>query len=606
MKKISSIILFLVFAATTAPIIAQDTEEQLAIQHYQEGEFDKALPMFEKLFWKNSESNYLYDYYFNTMMKLREYDEAEKSLKKLTRKHPENPGYYVDLGYVYEQAGDKKKSEEAYTEAINELTVDMGKISRVANAFIRRQKTEYAIQAYLKARQLMRDKNLLAVQLATLYQQQGDLEKMMEEHLNMLRESPGYLESMQNNLQDLVVDDQNYEELRVILLKKVQSEPNSRQLTELLSWLFVQKKDFRAALVQLKALDRRMKEQGERLLPLAEIAMSNGAYDVAEDIYTYIASLGEEGYYYQAAKRGFLRIRYDRITKLNNYSREDLTGLVAAYEDFLQDYHARDAIWAEAVMNNAKIKAVYLDEPEEAINYIDPVIEGLSLDRFTKAEAKIAKADYMVMANDIWEAALLYKQVQQDFKDHPLGSMAKFKDARLSFYRGEFEWAKAQLDVLKGSTSELISNDALQLSMTITDNLGLDTTDVPLKLFAEADFNFFQNKFATAEAKFDTILLKFPGHSLTDEIHYRRGNIRSRQRKFQEAVEYYAKVYTLFGDDILADDALFKAATIYQNSLNNNEKAKELYEKLILKHPDSIYAVEARKRYRLLRGDIMN
>jgi len=58
--------------------------------------------------------------------------------------------------------------------------------------------------------------------------------------------------------------------------------------------------------------------------------------------------------------------------------------------------------------------------------------------------------------------------------------------------------------------------------------------------------------------------------------------------------------------DILADNATFQLADLYENILGDTTKAQELYEKVLLEYPGSLFVVEARKRFRRLRGDDIN
>ncbi|MCK5206680.1 MAG: tetratricopeptide repeat protein, partial [Cyclobacteriaceae bacterium] len=56
---------------------------------------------------------------------------------------------------------------------------------------------------------------------------------------------------------------------------------------------------------------------------------------------------------------------------------------------------------------------------------------------------------------------------------------------------------------------------------------------------------------------------------------------------------------------ILGDDALFLIGTIYEDQLNEKEKAKEIYQSFLTRYPGSNKAAEARKRFRTLRGDFL-
>ena len=58
-----------------------------------------------------------------------------------------------------------------------------------------------------------------------------------------------------------------------------------------------------------------------------------------------------------------------------------------------------------------------------------------------------------------------------------------------------------------------------------------------------------------------------------------------------------------FNTDIWGDDALFYSAELNETRLNDKAKALELYSNLLVEYPGSTYAIEARKRIRILRGN---
>ena len=78
-----------------------------------------------------------------------------------------------------------------------------------------------------------------------------------------------------------------------------------------------------------------------------------------------------------------------------------------------------------------------------------------------------------------------------------------------------------------------------------------------------------------------------------------------KKKNYSEAEKFYNIVVNEHGSDILGDNALFNLAELYERKLNNKDKAKQLYEQFIEKYPGSFFLTEARKRYRLLRGDVL-
>ena len=191
-------------------------------------------------------------------------------------------------------------------------------------------------------------------------------------------------------------------------------------------------------------------------------------------------------------------------------------------------------------------------------------------------------------------------QVDKGFKHDPIGHLAKFKNTKIFYYTGDFDWAQGELDVLKASTSKLIANDAMELSMLITDNYNMDTTQVTMQRFARADLLIFQNKTDQANLIFDSINKEFTYHTLNDEILIKRAEIEIKKGNYEKAVIYLLEIVTAYGDDLLADNALYTLAGIYEKNLHDTDKAAEFYKKILFEHTDSLFVIEARKKFREL------
>ena len=291
-----------------------------------------------------------------------------------------------------------------------------------------------------------------------------------------------------------------------------------------------------------------------------------------------------------------------QITEGFAYTQDDLKTLEAEYEGFLNQF-GRGKQTSSIVLQLANLEALYINNLPRAISLLEDLKASPGLDRNTLARTKINLADYYLMHGDIWESTLLYSQVDKEFKEEQLGQEARFKNARLSYYNGDFQWSQAQFNVLKASTSKLIANDALDLSVFIMDNLNLDTTEAAISLYSAAELLVFQNRFDEAFLKLDTLRNNFPEHSLQDDILYLEAQVYEKRRDYEKAAALYQQVAEKYPDDIRADNALYALGQIYENQLNDPEKAKTLYEKIFIDYSGSVFAVEARKRFRILRGD---
>jgi tetratricopeptide (TPR) repeat protein len=609
MKYIFTVLFgFILLSAQPDALLAQSNiDETLATEYFQKGEYDKAAVLYKRLMDNFPQNVVYYDSYLTCLLNIKDYATAEKDLKKLAKKKSgNNLKYLVDLGYVYGLDKQEKLQKKEYDKIIDDLKPNSDQIQNTAAAFKRREETEYAIKTYERGRKLLKDNSAFSIELANLYKEKNDYQRMFDEYMTILDNNPYEFETVKDFMQDAVMKDEAYDIFKKILLKRAQAQPDNYIYADMLGWLFMQRKDFYSAFIQAKSVDRRLHEGGRRLMDLAKVVAGYRDFDLAEKIYTAVIDQGQESPYYIAAKRGILDLKYTKITQSGNYNDSDVISLTAGYKEFLNNYGLMRQESADVILKLAEMEALYEHQPAKAIERLKEYIEYPGIEKKSIAKAKLALGDYSMLNGEIWEATLYYSQVEKMYEDDPMGHEAKFRNARLSFFNGEFEWAKAQLDVLKSSTSELIANDAMQLSLLIADNLGLDSIDKPLKLYAEADFLVYKDQFAEAEQKLDSINALYPHHSLDDEILMERAQIAFKKRDYAKALSFYTKVYTEYGKDILGDDAIFKAAELEEQYLNEPLKAKDLYEKLIISYPGSVYTVEARSRFRRLRGDAMN
>lgn len=582
------------------------TNAELANQYMSTEDFSKAVVYFEKYY--DQDPFGAYSGYLQCLLKLQEYDKAEKLIKKHQRKFPQDPSVKLDMATVYEAQGATEKATKIYNEALKSLPPDINQVNLLGNAFTRRQMFDYTVQTYLQGRKVLKGAYPFSFELAEAYSQLGKYPEMVNEYIEMLEFNPAYLNNIQTILQNKIANDLSgglSDVVRQTLLRKIQKNPNETNYSELLYWLFLQEKDFESAFIQARGLDKRLGEAGERMLSLGRTCVSNLDYGTAEKCFQYVVDKGIEGPNYVTARMELINTMNNRITSSGTYTQGDLLKLEQDYKTALGEI-GRSIATAPLIRGFAHLQAFYLHNSQAAIDLLNETIDLPNLKPQFKAECKLELADIYVFDGEVWDAALLYGQVDKDFKNDALGREAKFRNARLSYYLGEFDWAKDQLNVLKSATSQLISNDALSLALLITDNTNLDTSYDALLAYSRADLLDFQNKDSIALMVLDTLMLNFPGHTLTDEVIYKKAQIYKSKGRYTDAVPLLQEIVDKYGEDILADDALYQLGLLYEEKLNDKEKAKTLYETLLTKYPGSLFVVDARKRFRALRGDKVN
>jgi len=599
---------FLFFGQSFHLAAQKESDSQLATHYYNNGELAKAKEYLEKVY-KRDPSHITFERLYNCYLAENDFKNVEKLLKQQIDNSYGAVEYNIMLAQFYENQKEQSKADKIYKSLVDNLTPNPTSIINLYNGFKSKGKNELAYQTIVKGRNQLKGSYPLHFQFAEYYGSIKETKKMMQEYLDLVDYNASYSSSVQNVLARVIdftnTSSEDYIILKTELLQRSQSKPDNLTLSEMVTWFFIQSKEFGTALNQEFSLDKRMSLNGRRVFELGTICLDNRDYASARKAFTYVKNLGEGTPLYYQAENAMLNTRYKEITTARNLSSSVIAETVTEYELTLKRVGTNFKT-LPLVMELADIQAFYNDQSRYAIELLT---KALTLERLTdiqEAEIKLKLGDIQVLHGDIWEASLYFMQVDKDFKFEPIGHEARFKNAQIFYYDGEFNYAQSQLDVLKQGTSRLISNDAIQLSLLITDNFGLDSNYTAMYWFASADLLIAQHKYQQAFQLFDSIILKFPYHSLGDEILIKKSKAMQQQGKWSEALSYLDELLKYYGTDILADDALFMKGEIYQNHLMDTQKAMDCYKAILFNHKGSLFTIEARKRFRELRGDVNN
>ena len=583
------------------------TTEKLAIQYYEQKQFEKANIYFDELFNRSAEN--WFSYYYKSLLAIKDYSKAEKITKKFLKEDKNNTFLYVRLGQIYKLQNNEKKEKEFYDKAIKDLIAFPPYVQNLATAFLEAGQYTYALDSYQKGRNATPEYPYY-FERAEVFKAMNDLKAMINELLDAIDFKESDIQLVKINLQNSL----GYNEetggfknplLKEELQKRIQKNPDKIAFIEFLIFVQLQQKDFYGAFIQSKSLDKRLNEDGQRMYELAKLFVTNKQWSVSKQCFDYIILKGPSNLFFDAATIDNLSVEFLSLTESALTQREAFISLEAnllkANEKYKNSY-----LSSGLIKDIASLKAYYLDKSSEAIILLEDYLLNNSLEIQLKAELKLMLADIYLISGEIWEASLLYSQVEKDFKYEAIGQEAKFRNAKLSFYAGDFAWAKSQADVLKGATTKLISNDALDLSLIISDAIAVDTNEAPLKLFACADLMIRQHKYEEAIVKMDSINLLYSSNTLGDDIYFKKAQIYMIQKKYKDVESMYKNILEYYPNELYADDAQFKLGELYEYYLSDKEKAKQIYQELLLNFSGSTYAVDARMRYRELRGDAPN
>ena len=583
---------------------AQQGNEQLAAYYFDHGEFEQAAQLYEGLY-KQTSNKYYYQRLLSTYLELGDYKDATRLVERRQKNYPKELCLYVDEGRIYLRQEQQKKAQKCFDKAIESITNNLQPVPDLAQAFISIGKPELAARTYLTARSKTKNTTLYFTELVGVYQQMGDYTAMTNEYFDLLDNQPKMMNSVQISMQKTLneaPDNRLAEGVRRALVSRVQEHPENKVFLEMMTWFSLQQKDFSFALEQAAAVDARFPEKGgEEVMRVARIAQNNGNLDVAEEAYKYIQRKGKDNPYYFDSRVGELEVGYARVNK--NYILDSMS-FKALKQNYLLTFEelGKNENTVVLMRHYADLVAHHGGDVQEAVSILDDVLELQRLKPQIRDEVKLELGDLLLFAGETWDASLLYMQVEKSNKNDVLGAMAKYKNAKLSYYNHEFEWAKSQLDVLRASTSKLIANDAMELSLLISDNMEDDSTYGMLEIFADADLMLYRNMLDSAWAGFDAVNRASLSHPLFDEVLMRKAQIRMKQARYAEADSLLQRLVDFYPTDITADDALILQAELNEEKLNNPEKALECYEKILLDYPSSLYVDRARKRYNKLKA----
>ena len=572
--------------------------ELLAKDYFDRGEFEKALISYQKLYEaKKNNSNYFFKI-VQIHQQLEQYNASEQLLIDQVNRS-KNPQYLVELGYNFQLKGEQNKAEEYYKESVLKIEEEPIYAYYVARRFEEHALIDKAAIVYERAMELRPESNY-HIQLARIYGEQGKVEKMFASYVNFIEKNLTYLNQAKRAFSQYISengDDENNNLLRKVLLRKIQSQPNVLW-NQLLSWLFIQQRDYNKAFAQEKAIYKQEQETLRGITDLARITIVEDEVEIANDILIYLVENAIDLPTVLGAHKDLLEL------ETKHASKSDYEGIGEKYKILITQF-GRNPQTINLQLSYGHFIAFFINDANRATVFLKEALET-RLPRTQEARVKLKLGDILVFQEKFNEALIYFSQIQASLKNSIISQEARFRVAKASYYKGDFKWAESQLKILKASTSQLIANDALDLKLLISDNKYEDSTQTALKLYAKADLFAFQNKTDDAIATLNTILENHNTESIMDQALYQQAQLFEKKKEYVKAEANYLAIIENYNEDILADDAYYGLAELYINHLQQPEKAKELYEQIIFNHADSIYFVEARKKYRALRGDAIN
>ncbi len=601
---VSAVFTFLSTAQSIDPVL-------VAQQYVNQGETDKAKAEYIKLSKERIYIPRIHDTYFKLLITTQDFKQAEKYMKGVLKEFPTQANFAVDQAVLYRAMNELEKQDEYLKSLIDQITTRAANESKInevrylASVLFNKSFSDQALETYQIARAKIGRSDMFALDLANIYRVMNQKQKMIQEYLYFSKEQPRNISYVKNSLQRYLTEPAELDTLEISLYQFIQTEAGNPVFNELLVWTHLQQKNFAAALRQARALDRRLANNGDNILQVGMISYNNQNYKTAQKAFAYILNDFEESPSKRMAEK-YALLSEEEVTK-STYPIDTsaIVSLIDKYEVYMENSRDVYSI-AEAKRRVALLQAFQLNQIDAAIATLTEMLSQPLGKHRVVAEGKMDLADIYLLDKQPWESILLYGQVERLFKDQPLGYQAKLKAAKLSYFKGEFELATSNLDILKLATSREIANDALDLSILIKNNTVFDSTDVVMQDYASIELMIFQNQIDSALVSMDTMLEAYGSHSIVDELLFLKANTLRQLGRFDEALESLEIINTAHYYELLGDDALFLKAKILEEDKKDLENAMAVYQDVLVKFPGSIFVSESRNRFRELRGDFNN
>ena len=579
-------------------------EAEVGMEYLKAGEYEKARVIFQKLAKSKESVKLIHKPYLQTLIKLKEWETAEKFLKKEIKSSDGEVKYIAEYGRLLEMLEKKEEAAKQFALAVDKAKLDDRALTELLTDLQQNGQYDLAIKAIEEARLASKQESKMPLEMAKLYLMTGKRAQMIEEYLRygMVAENR---EMVQTLLQDQLKEETDVELFEKILYAAIQKYPEQFYYSEILSWHLIQKKEFNRAFVQLKALDRRYKKEGVDVNQLGDLAYQNKDFTAAGKIFEYLVKEYPKNMNYPLWRRLLITSKEELIKTTYPVSNSDIRILIQEYSKMLTELGMNQRT-LEGLRSQALLYAFYLNQKDTAVMVLNKAIANAQGDQQFIDRCKLDLGDIYVLKAEPWEATLVYSQVEKSEKDSPLGYDAKLRNAKLAYYRGDFELAREVLDILKQATTREIANDAMDLSLLILENTGEDSTEAGMKAYAAIELLLFQHQDTQALMAMDAMLKNLKGNSLEDDVLFLRAKTYLRIGDVDKAIKDLETIHEKFAIEILGDDALYTLAKIYQDKLNQGSKAMKLFQELLTKYPGSIYGADARKRFRNLRGDAIN
>jgi len=577
----------------------------------QSGNPDKAREIYEDLYKRNP-SNMQYFISLNRIyVSLKQYEASEKLINQRLLSSPQDINLYGLLGSTYYLTGDENKGFSIWEEGIKKVPDEPINYRIMANYAIERRAFEKAIDFLKRGKKLSDNALMFSFDLANLYSLTMQYREAAEEYLSIILKNPEQYQAVQNGILSYI----NKVDALIIttdVFDKKRDE-NNINLSYLLASLYIQGKMYERAYRIFSEIDSKLKSDGKELLYFAQSLYNDHQFVLAVRVFGDIIDKHPTSSIISNAKLGYAKTLEATIENINNDASawkpfsfgktgdpQKVDEIIAKYNE-INNLYSHSEVANEALFRTGDLKYSKLNDLDGAKGIFNKLIAETPNSQFgIKSYEKLGDI-YLEEGNLEKSKEMFKKLIQSSLIAENEKNYARFKEAKISFYEGNFPIGRDLITNIIQNYKDNNSNDALELSLLLN-TMANDSSN--LVIFANAELLSEQKKFSQAREKYliisqnpQAFVLQNLAKLRVAEMDLALDNYDSSMKLLQEIADEKEK-------NIYSDKALYLQGNIYQYAKKDIPKAIEIYESLLERFPNSIYLDAARESINKLKNKI--
>ena len=547
---------------------------------------EQASEFYIKICHSDPDNRSAYEGAKRTLLYTEQYEKLETLIHFLEQKN-EKLLYKVDLASLEYYCGEQNAALGLWQRILKQHSNRQEAFILVGRALIEHHLYDNALKVYESGRKAFENPSLFMFNIATIYKIQEKYKELTLEYLQYIHQHPQQINYLRSDL----ARSANLPDEQRIIIKVLENQKQTWIIHLWCSDFYTMRGDYEKAFLHLAQFEEKAQnidnvqylnhyEPGYEMYSLGETALNDGEYEQAIKIFKHIIN-GIKGPFVTRSKMS-LANAYSRI---NQY---DLA--IEMLRKYAKDSPGSDQA-VQAMMNLGNISFNQLFDIDMAIEAYQYVVQ-YSQNEDLSTTARYRLGDCAIAAGDLKLAETYFKSIQSREKDVKI----LYKLAELAFLQQEIDTLSDYVQrLLKSDFAKepSLANDILELQMLLQ-NSAQDSSS--LAVLGGASLLYRQQKYTMCTDTLLTFLNQYRGTPLRDELLLLLADAFINLGEKQHALKHLNAVYEN-KTGVYSDRALFRMAEIYSNQ-ENKERAKELYEKILLEYPNSIYIDQVRQRLR--------